>query len=115
MAEEKEKFGRDYFIVKEHKNKPVHLFGKVPRFAIDKIKQELDHLNENKNGADQDETCNCAIRWNYKLPCRHVIPATGPIPLSLFPSRWLLCPSDHTGLLFSIKIIYVLSTDNENI
>ncbi|CAG8664616.1 9369_t:CDS:1 [Ambispora gerdemannii] len=64
------------------------LLGKISRWAIDQIKREICETEDNDNA--NSDTCKCSLRLNFKLPCRHIIPSTGPIPLSLVHPRWLL-------------------------
>ncbi|CAG8522498.1 19153_t:CDS:2 [Dentiscutata erythropus] len=57
------------------------LLEKISKWAIDKIKNKVCKIGENKN--TDNSPCDCSLRLNYKLPCRHIIPQTGPIPLAL--------------------------------
>ncbi|CAG8465614.1 2099_t:CDS:2, partial [Dentiscutata heterogama] len=61
------------------------LLGKISKWAIDKIKNKVCEIGENKN--TDNSPCDCSLRLNYKLPCCHIIPQTGPIPLALVHSR----------------------------
>ncbi|CAG8614803.1 14312_t:CDS:2 [Dentiscutata heterogama] len=88
--------------------------------AIDKIKNEVCEIGENKN--TDNSPCDCSLRLNYKLPCRYIIPQTGPIPLALVHSCWylkhdtilLLPPSLSTDFTIT-KILYKLEEKYENL
>ncbi|CAG8851740.1 21796_t:CDS:2, partial [Gigaspora margarita] len=66
------------------------LIGYVSTWAIDKIKRMLQSITNEPNIHENAETCECLIKINYKLPCIHMIPKNGPIPLSIINRRWLL-------------------------
>ncbi|CAG8497552.1 25207_t:CDS:2 [Cetraspora pellucida] len=67
----------------------IALVGKISRWAIDRIKKEICEAQENYDNTI-NSICNCSLRLNFKLPCCHIIPSTGPIPLSIIHPRWLL-------------------------
>ncbi|SAL95635.1 hypothetical protein, partial, partial [Absidia glauca] len=67
----------------------------ICRFAFDKIKEEMPYLKDVKLG----DSCNCSIRINYKLPCRHTIPNdNSTLELSLLDPRWLLYPENQESV-----------------
>ncbi|CAG8791507.1 921_t:CDS:2, partial [Dentiscutata erythropus] len=66
------------------------LVGKISKWAIDRIKREICEAEEKNSNNVYNNTCECSLKLNFKLPCRHTIPLTGPIPLSIIHSRWLL-------------------------
>ncbi|KAG0166723.1 hypothetical protein DFQ29_000877 [Apophysomyces sp. BC1021] len=90
LHKEREKFGRDPYYAEEDKQRLSQLFGYVSRYAINAIKTELLYTEDCKDRGQS--ICNCAIRTNFNLPCRHQLPNNGPIPLSLISNRWLLNP-----------------------
>ncbi|CAG8766282.1 874_t:CDS:2, partial [Cetraspora pellucida] len=65
------------------------LVRKISRWAIDRIKKEICETQENYDNTN-NSICNCSLRLNFKLPYHHIIPSTGPIPLSIIHPRWLL-------------------------
>ncbi|CAG8584967.1 20804_t:CDS:2, partial [Gigaspora margarita] len=65
------------------------LIGNISVWAINKIKQTLQKYKE-LIAYKSDEICECTIKINYKLPCIHMIPKHGPIPLATIDNRWLL-------------------------
>lgn len=89
MSTEKERFGRDPFLVEGHKARLAQLLGKVSQFAIDKIKNELDRL-KNEGSPSPSKECSCGVKFNFALPCRHQLLGDGEIPLSSISPRWLL-------------------------
>ncbi|CAG8844811.1 15738_t:CDS:2, partial [Gigaspora margarita] len=64
------------------------LIGKVSTWAINQLKRTIQKKKDTNNNNIED--CECLIKINYKLPCQHIIPAHGPIPLSIINKRWLL-------------------------
>ncbi|KAG0170924.1 hypothetical protein DFQ30_001767 [Apophysomyces sp. BC1015] len=84
---EKEKLGRDPYLSKDDEEFLHPLLGKVSRYAIDTINQELPRVTEESK---LNQNCNCSIRKNFNLPCRHLLPYKSAIPLSLIANRWLL-------------------------
>ncbi|CAG8540275.1 8787_t:CDS:1 [Cetraspora pellucida] len=96
------------------------LLGKISRWAIDRIKKEVCEIDENKNV--NNNSCNCSLRLNYKLPCRHIILPTGPVPLNLVHKRWHLKHDSVSSipLLLSIdmtisKVLYKLEEKYEHL
>ncbi|KAL1927406.1 hypothetical protein VTP01DRAFT_4035 [Rhizomucor pusillus] len=44
--------------------------------------------------------CNCTIKIIYKLPCHHLFPTEGAIPVELIDKRWLI---DREGITNTSK------------
>ncbi|KAG0184945.1 hypothetical protein DFQ28_010210 [Apophysomyces sp. BC1034] len=88
---DKETFGFNSHISKQHAERLVDLRSKVSQFVVDKIKEELPYtLVEKALG------CSCAIQVHYSIPCRHILPVSGPILLDLVPKRWHLFPTNDS-------------------
>lgn len=87
--------GHDHFMPDDVKKKLQHLTNRVSRYAVDKIKKEL--ANDEKESSSESSACNCSIRVNFGIPCRHVLPLNELVPLSLLHERWLLDPNDFAG------------------
>jgi hypothetical protein len=67
------------------------LMPKITSFALQKIKQESTYCAT----SDLKSDCDCKVKVNFNLPCRHVLPRFGPIPLSVVAKRWHLDPTNH--------------------
>lgn len=66
------------------------IIGSVSTYAIDKIKRMLAAAEEKSVICESTKTCQCLIRINYKLPCYHIVPKEGVIPLNIIDKRWHL-------------------------
>ncbi|CAG8670583.1 1937_t:CDS:2 [Dentiscutata erythropus] len=75
--------------------------------AIDRIKKEVCEIDENKNM--NNSPCNCSLRLNYKLPCHHIIPPTGPVLLTLVHKRWHLKHDSVPSIPLSLSIDMTIS------
>ncbi|KAG0176239.1 hypothetical protein DFQ28_004890, partial [Apophysomyces sp. BC1034] len=73
-----------------HKEKMRYLLGRISRFAINKIKNELNIAR--KHNVQPRDDCDCPTKINYDLPCKHTIPMVGPIGLDAISERWHLQP-----------------------
>ncbi|CAG8670982.1 7897_t:CDS:1 [Ambispora gerdemannii] len=78
------------------------LLRKISRWTINQIKREICKTEDNDNA--NSDTCKYSLRLNFKLPCHHIIPSTGSIPLSLVHFRWLL-KHDSVPLLSSLSLL----------
>lgn len=67
---------------------------KVSMFAIDKIHVELKDVQKRKTYTKEElENCNCGVRVNYSLPCRHILWSKGGtryVDKSWIHKRWYL-------------------------
>lgn len=88
MRQGSNKAAIDPFILRNPKFS--ELIGYVSTWAIDKIKRMLQSMANEPNMHENAEACECLTKINYKLPCIHMIPTNGPIPLSIINRRWLL-------------------------
>ncbi|CAG8525863.1 11929_t:CDS:2, partial [Gigaspora margarita] len=96
------------------------LVGKISKWAIDQIKREICETEENNN--TDNSVCKCRLCLNCKLPCRHIIPSTGLIPLSIIHPRWFLkheqvplLPSSLSTDTAINKALYMLEEKYENL
>ena len=81
----------DAFITATDKARLAVLMPKIISFALQKIKQESPYYATSVLKSD----CNCKVKVNFNLPCRHVLPPFGLIPFSVFAMRWHLDPTNH--------------------
>ncbi|CAG8819889.1 12024_t:CDS:2 [Cetraspora pellucida] len=65
------------------KSRLVLLLGKVAQFALNHIKNKLIKATTYK-------ACLCKLQVNYNIPCKHMLPTSGFVFLSIIPTRWLL-------------------------
>ncbi|KAF7720585.1 hypothetical protein EC973_007278, partial [Apophysomyces ossiformis] len=75
-------------VLKRHAACLHEITQKISRFTLEKIAAKLDFYLS----ADKTSECSCAMKLIYNLPCRHILPAWGPIPLDSVPRRWHLFP-----------------------
>src|SRR5579871_1001433 len=77
----KNKLVTDPFIRGDNRFKEI--LGYISNWTIDKIKTE-------ELLATDFEEYYCSLKINFKLPCKHLISKTRPIPLAIINKRWLL-------------------------
>lgn len=46
----------------------------------------------------QLDACECDIPVNFGIPCKHVLPLNGPVPLNMIPIRYRIDISDSEGI-----------------
>ncbi|CAG8747503.1 8934_t:CDS:2, partial [Cetraspora pellucida] len=83
-----ESIGIDPLLVQSDKSQLAPLLGKVAQFALNHIKNELIKATTYK-------ACLCELRVNYNIPCKHMLPTSGFVFLSIIPTRWLLFPDEN--------------------
>lgn len=65
-----------------------HLRGKISMFAYEKIKVEITFAWE----YDEKDTCDCIVRYVYRIPCRHLLPKEAvKVPIDIIDKRWVIC------------------------
>ncbi|KAG2215582.1 hypothetical protein INT45_006814 [Circinella minor] len=84
---DKESLDVDPHLPEDHKERLAQLERNISKFAFYSIRNELKHRNIIKT-----DICRCAIKAHYNIPCCHMLPSIGTIPLSLVPRRWHLYP-----------------------
>lgn len=84
----------DALLTRDDRAKLTLLIGKITSFALQKIKEESAHIPTSNKKA----VCNCEVRVNYNLPCRHTIPRQGAIALNMIAKRWHLVPDNTEGI-----------------
>jgi hypothetical protein len=84
----------DALLTRDDRAKLTLLIGKITSFALQKIKEESAHIPTSNKKA----VCNCEVRVNYNLPCRHTIPQQGAIALNMIAKRWHLVPDNIEGI-----------------
>lgn len=102
MQTAKEASKIDYLLLGHHKDQLLPVCGKISLFTVNKIKQELVAIEEKPRVLQLH--CSCPVQTIYNLPCRHVLPRSGPIPMSMIPRRWHLFPDDDGTTLLDIKL-----------
>jgi hypothetical protein len=85
------------FLVPQHLDRMKPLLGKIAMFAINKIKEQLAFMQSKQGQKAFAEECLCSIRWNYNIPCIHLLPAFGPIAPTLIAKRWHLAGVEILG------------------
>lgn len=88
--DDRERLLRPEFLVPVHAERMQNLIGKVALFAIDKIKKELAVLDSDNSQALLPQPCQCAIWYNYHIPCFHRLSKYWYVPLQAVPKRWHL-------------------------
>lgn len=83
------------------------------RFAIRLIKTELYKPSSLSEGTKSEVTgeCSCALRQNYLLPCRHVLPGNNDVATEpqLFNERWHLKDVEGNS---TFNTLYLISIDS---
>ncbi|CEI94131.1 hypothetical protein RMCBS344292_08352 [Rhizopus microsporus] len=75
------------FISPEHEYKLGNFKGKVSKYAIDIIKQEM--IASISNNCEYSDSCLCQVKGNFSLPCRHLLAKYDIIPLNILHRCWL--------------------------
>ncbi|CAG8537724.1 44226_t:CDS:2 [Gigaspora margarita] len=78
------------------------LIGNISVWAINNIKRTLKKKT-NPDIYENNGTCECLNKINFKLSCQYMIPKDGPIPLSMIDKRWFLERPDIIELPCSSK------------
>jgi hypothetical protein len=81
---------RSDFLVPEHRERMRPLLGKIAIFAINQIKEQLAFMQTKQGQKAYREDCECPVRWNFNIPCVHLLPPFGPIAPTLVAKRWHL-------------------------
>src|ERR1700740_3725300 len=98
------------------------LLGKIAMFAINKIKEQLAFMQSKQGQKVYAQECECSVRWNFNIPCIHLLPPFGPIAPTLIAKRWHLedveflgkawlpshVPNVHSIYLLQFKILFML-------
>ncbi|RCH89046.1 hypothetical protein CU097_002442, partial [Rhizopus azygosporus] len=71
----------------EHEYKLGNLKGKVSKYAIGIIKQEM--IASISNNCEHSDNCLCQVKRNFRLPHRHLLAKYDITPLNIVHRRWL--------------------------
>lgn len=112
MATNLEALSRDSAIISDAEllDKLSNLVGEVSEFALQRIKSNVLKLKTDHGKEMRKETCKCKDFWNYRIPCIHILPLEGRIPLSMVSERWHLSPQGNAvGKLLIFRNLYFCS------
>ncbi|KAL0582267.1 hypothetical protein ABG067_007879, partial [Albugo candida] len=107
--DDKEVLGYDPLMSNVEKDRLVELVGKITHFALVFLKKELPHTMK----TERDANCLCVCRRNYMIPCRHMLPTLGVVPIKMIARRWHLKPGE-TFVEYDEQPIEATSTQFEN-
>lgn len=93
---------------KETLARPIHdkevmaamgdLYSSISKFALDRLREELEYAAKGSYNSDDNNECYCKARYNYGLPCRHILvlrKGVYHVDLSWVHKRW--CLNNFTG------------------
>lgn len=114
-AQQKNRIAADPFTARNPRH--AELVGPVSKWAIDQIKNyETDARNKRILDECPAMDCNCTIKIIYKLPCHHLFPTEGAIPVELIDKRWLIDRGKHRmQKVFQVQIMKICYATVEGI
>jgi hypothetical protein len=72
------------------------LIGKISMYALDQIKKQVALLQSSEGHKALADPCHCSVRWNYDIPCIHLLYPYSVIPLGCVSQRWHLDEARET-------------------